>query len=189
VIIHKVLGTQAIQKAADGSGYRFVISSEEPDLVNDIVVQAGMRPVSERIPAQVDHSGKMVDMIGTWGNLKTVGKKTFADLNLFEEGTSKMADMVRKLMDQKVRLGASIGFMPEEYEPIEGGGFKFLKSILHEVSVVVTPAHPEALSLAKSFGIDPERLRPSMSASSETQKSLLRAKLAIKAAERRVSTS
>jgi hypothetical protein len=189
VIIHKIFDSEPIEKSAEGDGYRFVISSEKPDLVNDIVVQDGLRPVSGRIPAQVDHSGKMADMIGTWANLERVGKKTIAELNLFDLGTSKMADMVRKLLEQKVRLGASIGFLPEEYEPLENGGFKFLKSILHEVSIVVTPAHPEALSLAKSVGIDPERLRPNMSVPSETQKALLRAKLAIKAAERRVSTS
>ena len=187
MIIHKIFDT-AVQKSSGGGSYKFVISSEEPDLVKDIVVQSGLKPpVSGRIPAQVDHSGKMADMIGTWGDLKTVGKRTFANLNLFEEGTSKMADMVRKLLDQKVQLGASIGFRPEEYEPIKDGGFKFLKSILHEVSVVVVPAAPQALSIAKSYGVDPERLRPNMSVPSETQKTLLRAKLAIQAAERRVS--
>lgn len=187
MMIHKILDS-AVEKSAD-NGYRFVISSEEPDLVKDIVVQAGLTPVSARIPAQVDHSGKMADMIGTWGNLTTKGKRTFADLNLFEKGTSKMADMVRSLLEQKVQLGASIGFRPDEYEPIEGGGFKFVKSLLHEVSVVVVPAHQEALSLVKSYGIDPERLRPNMSVPSETHKTLLRAKLALRAAERRVSKS
>ena len=189
MIVHKIFDTQSVQKSADGTGYRFVISSEAPDLVKDIVVQAGLTPVSERIPAQVDHSGKMEDMIGTWSNLKTVSKKTFADLQLFEPGISKMADMVRKLLDQKVQLGASIGFRPDEYEPLKSGGYKFIKSVLHEVSVVVVPAQQEALSLVKSYGIDPERLRPSTSAPSETHKSLLRAKLAIRAAERRVSKS
>lgn len=186
MIIHKVFET-AVQKSGKSDGYKFCISSEEPDLVQDIVVQAGLTPVSERIPAQVDHSGKMADMIGTWGGLKTIGKRTFANLNLFEPGTSKMADMVRALLDQKVQLGASIGFRPEEYEPIEDGGFKFLKSILHEISVVVVPAAPQALSIAKSYGFDPERQRPNMSVPSETQKTLLRAQLAIQAAERRVS--
>ena len=38
-----------------GSGeFSFVVSSEVPDLVHDIVVQKGLTPVSERIPAQVD---------------------------------------------------------------------------------------------------------------------------------------
>jgi hypothetical protein len=136
---------------------RFVISTEDVDLEGDVVVQSGMAPVSDRIPAQVDHSGKMRDLIGHWENIKTQGKRTFADLVLFERGLSPIADMVRSLHDAGVRLAASIGFVPD-YE--EGGyelirdsanewvtGIKFLKSTLIEASIVVVPANPGALSV------------------------------------------
>lgn len=187
-IIHKVL-TEPVEKANDDGAYRFVISSEDVDLVGDIVVQAGLTPVSERIPAQVDHSGKMADMIGVWRNLQTRAKKTYADLHLFERGVSPMADMVRQLLDMKVQLAASIGFVPidDEYEFIEGGrGIRFLRSILHETSVVVTPANPTALSVVKSHGFDPARLRTSAQPKSVHQ-NILRARSMIRRADKTLS--
>lgn len=42
----------------------------------------------------------------------------------------------------------SIGFQPTESEPLEGGGYKFTKWGLMELSGVPVPANPEALALA-----------------------------------------
>lgn len=42
----------------------------------------------------------------------------------------------------------SIGFQPTEAEPLEGGGYKFTKWGLMELSGVPVPANPEALALA-----------------------------------------
>ena len=161
-IVRKTIDA-TVEKAPDSEGYRFVISSEEPDLMRDIVVQSGLTPVADRIPAQVDHSGKMADMVGLWKNFVVRAKKTYADLHLFERGISKTADMVRVLLEQNVQLAASIGFVPldDEYEFLDTGGIKFLKTQLIETSVVVVPAHPQALSIIKSAGIDPALLRTS----------------------------
>lgn len=163
-----------VTKSARTGGPRFVISTEQTDLVGDVVVQAGMRPVSERIPAQVDHSGKMRDLIGWWDNIKSEGKRTLADLVLFEPGISRMADMVRALHEAGVRMAASIGFHPDlsdgGYELIRDAsndwvtGVKYLRSQLVETSVVVVPANPGALSvrsleIAKSFGLDASRFQ------------------------------
>jgi hypothetical protein len=159
--------------AASGRPPRFVISTEHTDLQGDIVVQAGLVPVADRIPAQVDHSGRMRDLVGWWANIERSGKKTFADLMLFEPGISAMADMVRALHDAGVRMAASIGFHPDfgegGYELIRDDkndrptGIKFLRSKLVETSVVVVPANPGALSvrsleIGKSFGASVERM-------------------------------
>jgi hypothetical protein len=161
-------------KSPTTGGPRFVISTEQVDLQGDIVVQAGLKPVSERIPAQVDHSGKMAALIGHWDHIKTDGKRTLADLVLFEKGLSPVADMVRALSDAGVRLAASIGFHPDMadggYELLRDPsndwvtGVKFLRSTLVETSVVVVPANPGALSvrsleIAKSFGLDAQGFR------------------------------
>lgn len=137
--------------------------------MGDIVVQAGLRPVGPRIPAQVDHSGKMRDLIGWWDNIELRGRRTFADLVLFDRGISRTADMVRELHDAGVKLAASIGFHPDL---TEGGtepildkktevitGWRFNRSTLVEASVVVVPANPGALSvraldIAAKFGLD-----------------------------------
>lgn len=147
-----------VTKSPRTGGPRFVISTEQVDLQGDIVVQAGLRPVAERIPAQVDHSGKMRDLIGWWDNITTSGKRTVADLILFDKGVSPMADMVRALHEAGVRMAASIGFHvdrddPTSYELIRDAsndwvtGVKYLRSKLVETSVVVVPANPGALTL------------------------------------------
>lgn len=160
-----------IKSVKDGKP-RYVISTEQVDLVGDIVVQQGLKPVSPRIPAQVDHSGHMRDLIGWWSDIETKGRQTLATLNLFEPGLTRMADMVRALHDAGMRMAASIGFVPD----LEDGGYellrdktndfvtgiKFLRSTLVEASVVVVPANPGALSvrsyeIAKRFGMTAER--------------------------------
>jgi hypothetical protein len=163
-----------VTKSPKTGGPRFVISTEQVDLQGDIVVQAGLRPVADRIPAQVDHSGKMRDLIGWWDNITTSGKRTLADLVLFDPGVSRMADMVRALHEAGVKMAASIGFHPDT-EP--GGvelirdaandwvtGYRFNRAKLVETSVVVVPANPGALSVrsldvAKSFGLDASRFQ------------------------------
>jgi hypothetical protein len=177
-----------IKAKADGV-YTFVISHEAPDLVGDIVVQRGMKPVSERIPAQVDHSGKMADVIGYWAGLKNHGEYTTADLHLVERGISKMADLVRGLADAGVRLAASIGFNSPKAEPIKPRGYKFHESRLHEVSVVVVPCQPLAMQLMKQYGIElpvePVRvLDQEAAASGDVESAIRRAKLAILAVNR-----
>ena len=91
----------------------FIISSESVDLAGDIVVQAGLKPINSRIPAQIDHGGSMHDVIGSWRNIQTKGDKTFADLHLLPAGVSRTADLVRALAAAGLRLAASIGFKPD----------------------------------------------------------------------------
>lgn len=185
----KSLAPELSQTKAKADGvYTFVISHEAPDLVGDIVVQRGMKPVSERIPAQVDHSGKMADVIGFWDNLQVRGDHTTADLHLVERGVTKMADLVRGLADAGVRLAASIGFNVVKAEPLKPRGYKFNESLLHEVSVVVVPCQPLAMQIAKQFQLehvlgDPENGLQSTLAS---QLRIKRASQAIIAAKRTI---
>ena len=65
-----------VKSTSDGRP-RYVISTEQLDLQGDIVVQAGLAPVSDRIPAQVDHSGKMRDLIGWWSDIEVRGKPLY----------------------------------------------------------------------------------------------------------------
>jgi hypothetical protein len=162
-----------VLRSSDGSNRpRFVLSTEDVDLQGDVVVQAGLKPVGERLPAQVDHSGRMRDLIGWWDNIKTEGKHTAADLVLLKPGMSRMADFVRELHEAGVRMAASIGFVPDfsegGYELLRDSandwvtGYRFLRSTLIEASVVVVPANPGALStraldVAKRFGLDAPR--------------------------------
>ena len=49
------------------------------------------------------------------------------------------------------RVSVSVGFQPVEATPRKGGGWDFIKSALHEVSVVAVPANPNALAIAKAM--------------------------------------
>jgi hypothetical protein len=165
----------AVSKSPRTGGPRFVISTGEVDLMGDIVVQQGLAPISARIPAQVDHSGKMRDLIGWWDNIELdkSNDRTTADLVLFDKGLSPVADMVRALDEAGVQMASSIGFMPEwsgdGYEVLfdeeeNFTGIKFNRSRLIETSVVVVPANPGALQLrsaqvAKRMGVDEARVR------------------------------
>lgn len=149
---------------------RFVISTEDTDLEGDVVVQAGLKPVGDRVPAQLDHSGRMRDLVGHWENIETRGKKTYADLILLPESVQwEAAEFVRALHEAGVRMAASIGFVPDR---TEGGyelirdvknewvtGIRWNRSTLIEASIVMVPANPTALStklldIGRSFGLD-----------------------------------
>lgn len=153
--------------------YRYVISTDQVDLMGDIVVQDGLKPVSERVPAQVDHSGKIRDMIGYWTDIERKGHKTYATLNLFEQGLSRTADLVRAMHEADMPMASSIGFVPDlsdgGYELLRDAandyvtGYKFNRALLVESSVVVVPANPGALSVrstefAKQLGLDADRI-------------------------------
>jgi hypothetical protein len=184
---------------ADG-GIKFLISTEHPDLVGDIVVQSGMKAARNPLPAQIDHGGGMFDMIGAWKDLVIEVRggtpATVATLELLPPGISRAADLVRAIHAAGIKLAASIGFRPTEYEPIKGKpdkdgyarttGYKFLKSVLIEASVVVTPANPRALQVAKSMGyeIAPPLPAPAGATWHERERVLLRAKAAADAAQR-----
>lgn len=152
-VLHKTVQPDHTKKLSDGK-YSFVISSETPDLAGDIVVQRGMKPISDRIPAQIDHSGRMRDVIGYWSDFKQVGRKTVAVLNLADKGISRTADLIRGLLDSGIRMASSIGFMSDDYEPISTGGKRFKTSKICEISVVCQPCQPDALSIAKSLGFE-----------------------------------
>lgn len=158
-LVRKSGNPDVIKKSKSSDSYTFVISSEEPDLVGDVVVQKGLKPVSDRIPAQIDHSGKVADLAGSWANIRldSTGKQTLADFIPFQKGISQTADLVRALLDSGVRMAASIGFkgQGEFRDPKKGysGGMIYKSASLLETSIVVVPCHQQALSVAKSLNI------------------------------------
>jgi len=148
-----VVKRQTADAAVDSStGLRFTLSTENPDLAGDIVVQAGLQPAYQPLPAMVDHGVDMGDLIGTWRDISNQGSRTSARLELLPQGISRSADFVRALHKAGVRLAASVKFLPDEMEPIvaKGAGaritgYRYLRSRLVEASVVAMPCNAEAL--------------------------------------------
>jgi len=158
-----------IRKIAESSPddpLKFVLSTDDPDLVGDVVVQRGGISLSrDPLPAQIDHGGSIHDMIGTWKNMDIGAHRTTATLDLLPKGVSQTVDLIHALKAAGIRLAASIGFVPEDWEAIwdkKGEfitGFKFLKAVLTEASIVVTPANPAALQMSKAlkFPVQPRQ--------------------------------
>ena len=134
-------------------GLRFILSTETPDLAGDVVVQSGLVPAYQPLPAMVDHGNEMADLIGTWRDLTNNGQRTSARLELLPQGVSHGADLVRALHKAGIRLAASVKFLPDEMEEIRAKGearafpprFRYLRSRLIEASVVPMPCNAEAL--------------------------------------------
>jgi len=89
--------------------------------------------------------------IGVWKNIRVEGKKLVGTLKLAKPGTSELIDTIRSLIDQRILRAVSVGFQPLEATPRKGGGWDFIKSALHEISVVSVPANASALAVAKAM--------------------------------------
>lgn len=171
-LIHK------IAEADKDDPLKFVLSTDDTDLVGDIIVQQGGISLSrDPLPAQIDHGGSMHDLIGSWKNLTIQTHRTVAQLDLMAKGTSPTVDLIHAVHAAGIRMAASVGFVPDDWEAIWDKkaefitGFKFLKAILTEASIVVTPANSNALQMAKSLmtkGIKfPIRTPPPQTAATE----------------------
>jgi HK97 family phage prohead protease len=75
--------------------------------------------------------------IGTWTGVHAEGAKLKGTLNL---APTHLGEYVRENIAHNVFKAASIGFVPLEFTPIKGGGFRFEKIELMETSIVSIPA-------------------------------------------------
>jgi HK97 family phage prohead protease len=139
---------------------RFTMTAQVVDRYRDIVVTSGIETGHfEKNPvALFNHDHDRI--VGTWSDLQKTerGRKPHMDgtVQFLDEGFSATADEAVRLVMAGALKGASIGFMPIEYEWIRDedddytGGIKFTASELIECSVVAVPANPAAL--VKSAG-------------------------------------
>ena len=64
------------------------------------------------------------------------------------------AQEIREAYDEGFVFACSVGFIPEEYEKNDDGGYTIKKAQLLEVSIVPVPAHPEALTTLAQKGFN-----------------------------------
>lgn len=148
----------AVQSAADP--YEFVMSTESVDRVGDIIVAKGWDLTEFNLNPVALFMHDKTQPIGTWENVKVVGKQLIGKLKLLEGGKLRRIDEVRQLLEARVIRACSVGFIPIEKEPVSKdadefwGPFRYLKSKLLECSVVSVPANADALM--RSMGISEE---------------------------------
>ena len=129
----------------------FVLSDESVDRMGDVIRASGWNLTQFKANpiALFGHSHE--NILGVWENVRIEGKSLLGRLKLAKPGTSPLIDTVRSLIDQRILKAVSVGFQPIEAQPRKGGGYDFIKSALHEVSVVAVPANPNALALVKAL--------------------------------------
>ncbi len=137
----------------------FVLTTETPDHVGDIVVLNGVDTKSflDNPVVLVSHDSTQWP-IGVWRNLRIVGDAMLADLQLAAAGTSRMADLARGLVDQGILRAVSVGFRPIEAQPLKPKGMKFIKSVLLEASLVSVPMNPRSVMVSKSLNMSSEEI-------------------------------
>ena len=136
---------------SDADPLEFVLSDESVDRMGDVIRADGwdLTAFKKNPVALFGHSHDQI--LGVWENVRVEGKKLMGRLKLAKPGTSPLIDTVRSLIDQRILKAVSVGFQPIEAEPRKsGGGYDFIKSALHEVSLVSVPANPNALAIAKA---------------------------------------
>src|SRR5436309_2592854 len=91
-----------------------------------------------------------------------VGKDYIASkMEFTPKGMNPEADILHDLYKSGFQNAASIGFMPlgdDGYERNAGGGYDFKKWELFEYSLVLVPDNPEALTIMRSKGLDPDKI-------------------------------
>ena len=131
--------------------FEFVLSDETVDRMGDKILASGwdLTDFQKSPIALFSHDHTLP--IGVWKNVRVEGKKLLGSLHLAKAGTSDFIDTIRSLVEQRILKAVSVGFQPVEAAPRKsGGGYDFIKSSLHEVSVCSVPANPSALAVAKA---------------------------------------
>lgn len=152
-VVHKA-GEQSA-----GDAFEFVMATEEPDRVGDVIELAGIELAAFRKNpiALFDHRSTLI--VGTWENVRIEGKKLVGRLKLAAAGTSRIVDELRSLIEQRILRAVSVGFQPLDGEAIpKTSGIRFTRSALMECSLVAVPMNSNALRI-KGADLSPEGRR------------------------------
>ncbi len=137
--------------SVDDDPYTFVLSDESVDRMGDVIRADGWDIAAfEKNPVAL-YGHNHEKPIGRWENVHVAGKKLVGTLRLAKQGTSAFIDSVRSLIEQGILKAVSVGFQPIEAKPRKDGGYEFVRSALHEVSVVAVPANANALVVARAL--------------------------------------
>jgi HK97 family phage prohead protease/HK97 family phage major capsid protein len=151
-----------IRKAAAGKAngsLTYVLSDATVDRYGDIVEPQGWQLDNFRSNPIALFNHRPDQVVGTWGNVRVTKDALMAEFQPAEPGTSRIADEVRKLVEQGVLRAASVGFHGIEAEPIKGTrGTRYKSQELVETSIVSVPANPQALAIAKSLEISDDTM-------------------------------
>jgi len=153
----KILKMQCKLEHNEGRTVDFVISSEAQDRDGDVIEAAGWE-LGNFLKNPVvlfghDHGGLP---IGRASDMRVEGGALKASVEFATMDQNPLAESVFRMVKAGFLKGASVGFMPIEFER-DGDGMKFTKQELLEFSIVPIPSNPEALVASKSINLAPVR--------------------------------
>lgn len=138
----------------------FVLTTETPDRVGDIVMLKGLDTKHfEQNPVALVHHRMGEFPVGVWKNLRRHGDALLGDLSLAAKGISPQADLAAALIDAGILRAVSVTFAPIESVKLEPKGYRFNKAELLEVSLVSVPMNPRAVRVAKSLGMSDDQIQ------------------------------
>lgn len=186
-----------ITKKASGqriAGGMFTLSTEHPDRVGDVIKASGWQLDSFRKNPVALWMHDHATPVGVWKHVHVEQNALVGTLELAAAGTSPLIDTLRSLTAQGIIKAVSVGFRALKSEPVSKGSYAriFHEAELLECSLVSVPANPNAVAIAKSFGMTDIEIHASFAAPSESgtfrsgnsAEVITRAKQAIIAAKR-----
>ena len=146
----KLISKAGTQTEADP--FEFVLSTEQVDRAGDVIRMNGLDLGHFKANPIALFGHEHDKIIGVWENVRVEGKQLIGRLKMAKAGTSDLVDTVTSLIEQRIIKAVSVGFQAIEMSPRKGGsGYEFIKSSLHEASVVAVPMNPGALAVAKAM--------------------------------------
>jgi HK97 family phage prohead protease len=124
---------------------RVIASDATPDRMGDILEPGGCQLDNFRRNPVMLAQHDANKPIGSWSSIQVKGGQLEATGEFAPEGISEIADEYCALAKAGIIRAVSVGFMPISYEPMRGGGLRFTKWDLVELSLVSVPANPNAL--------------------------------------------
>jgi len=138
-----------IEKGTGDYDARFVLSSTGVDRDRDTIDKEALKAnAGKRLIALFAH--KHDQPVGFWKNVRLEGEKLVGELKI---ASTNLGLMLKQLIADDVPLAASIGFVGKG-GPNEAGGFHFTAIDIFECSIVSVPSNPDAMRIAKKFGVD-----------------------------------
>jgi len=139
---------------------RFCFSDQSVDRMGDTIAADGWETEDfDANPVALWAHDSSSPPIGRASNLAVEGKRFMGDIEFAPPETYAFAETIYQLLCGRFLRAVSVGFLPLEYsfvdaDPDRRWGIDFKRQTLLEISVCPVPANPNALSEARSKGID-----------------------------------
>ena len=143
---------------------RFVFSDATVDHSDDTIDPKGWNlGVFKRNPVALFSHMSWEPPIGRASNVSVLGDQLVGDIEFAAAEIYEFADTIYRLVDGGFLKAVSVGFRPDDWalsrDKNRPNGIDFKKQTLLEISICPVPCNPNALSEARSIGIDTRPLR------------------------------